>query len=294
MMGASKSLRRIGAPTMKRRCAIRLLLFLSLAAPVSSAKAALHFIRIGEVYSNYDGTVQFIELYATQAGQTFLNGTSVSATSTVNSVSTTKTAPITSNVASGQEQSRVLLATPGLAITPDFPIPARFFDPFASETVFRFSSSGSPVDTWTVSAPWYVPRDGISSVHYDNPTAGSPRTLYFGLNSPRNNAGQSGVANLFSTTGDYNFDGLVNGADYVMWRNRNGQSAVGGDRQADVNNDGATNSADYNYWRARVGNSVYDGTAAAVIPERTTALFIFTTFVALSRRRRKSIRQNRV
>lgn len=52
-------------------------------------------------------------------------------------------------------------------------------------------------------------------------------------------------------TGDYNNDGIVNTADYVVWRNNNGQNVT-------LPNDstpGTVNSADYDVWRANFGNS---------------------------------------
>jgi hypothetical protein len=55
-------------------------------------------------------------------------------------------------------------------------------------------------------------------------------------------------------TGDYNQDGFVNAADYVVWRNRLGQMGI--DQPADGNLDGVVNLADFQLWKANYGESV--------------------------------------
>jgi fibronectin-binding autotransporter adhesin len=74
------------------------------------------------------------------------------------------------------------------------------------------------------------------------------------------------VASL-GVPGDYNGNGVVDGADYVLWRN-------GGPLQNEVDNPGTVNQADYTAWRARFGNSgagsgLGDSTA---VPEPATLL----------------------
>ena len=48
--------------------------------------------------------------------------------------------------------------------------------------------------------------------------------------------------------GDYNENGTVDAADYVLWRN-------GGPLQNEVDTPGVVNAADYTAWRTRFGNS---------------------------------------
>ena len=50
---------------------------------------------------------------------------------------------------------------------------------------------------------------------------------------------------------DYNDNGVVDAADYVLWRNANGPTAAG--LAADGNNDGIVNQADYDLWRSHFG-----------------------------------------
>jgi hypothetical protein len=66
--------------------------------------------------------------------------------------------------------------------------------------------------------------------------------------------------------GDYNDNGIVDGADYVLWRN-------GGPLQNEVDTPGSVNAADYTAWRARFGNTSGSGTGlggAVGVPEPST------------------------
>ncbi|MEM6756964.1 MAG: dockerin type I domain-containing protein, partial [Planctomycetota bacterium] len=54
--------------------------------------------------------------------------------------------------------------------------------------------------------------------------------------------------------GDYNGDGVVDGADYTFWANRFGSSDPA-DLAADGNGDGVVDGADYTFWANRFGDS---------------------------------------
>ena len=60
--------------------------------------------------------------------------------------------------------------------------------------------------------------------------------------------------------GDYNFDGTVDAADYVVWRKTSGQSGTA--LAADGNNDGNINATDFNVWRSHFGMSIGRGASA--------------------------------
>jgi type II secretory pathway pseudopilin PulG len=55
--------------------------------------------------------------------------------------------------------------------------------------------------------------------------------------------------------GDYDFNGVVNSSDYVIWRNNVG-TTVAPYTSADGNGDGNIDSADYSLWRAHYGESI--------------------------------------
>lgn len=63
--------------------------------------------------------------------------------------------------------------------------------------------------------------------------------------------------------GDYNGNGVVDMADYVLWRN-------GGPLQNEVNTPGTVDASDYDAWRARFGNTSGSGSlSGAAVPEPT-------------------------
>ncbi len=78
--------------------------------------------------------------------------------------------------------------------------------------------------------------------------------------------------------GDYNRNGTVDAADYVLWRDTLGQSVAPGEG-ADGDLDSLVSQADYDVWRAHFGQTVSAGSSAsanAAVPEPTTlALLIF-------------------
>jgi hypothetical protein len=69
--------------------------------------------------------------------------------------------------------------------------------------------------------------------------------------------------------GDYNNNGVVDMADYVLWRN-------GGPIQNEVASTGTIDAADYDAWRARFGNTSGSGSAlgTSVVPEPTSIMLL--------------------
>jgi Dockerin type I domain len=76
--------------------------------------------------------------------------------------------------------------------------------------------------------------------------------------------------------GDYNDNGIVDAADYTVWRNSLGQTGDG--LAADGNGDHMVNELDYAYWKNRFGNSsnaAGAGAQATSVPEPSSALAAF-------------------
>jgi hypothetical protein len=69
--------------------------------------------------------------------------------------------------------------------------------------------------------------------------------------------------------GDYNDNGTVDAADYVLWRD-------GGALANEVADPGTISQADYEEWRARFGNTSAGGAGAslAAVPEPASLLLL--------------------
>lgn len=172
-----------------------------LAAGLGSAEASFHLFDIQEIYSNADGSVQFIELFTTQGNQQFLNGHTVRfeiggvITNSVN----------LSTQGSDSAGKTVLLATSNVGalygITPDFVIPASFFTQGASHTV-NFAEGTDLVNLAS------LPLDGTRSL---NGVIGNGSPTVTSINQPQvfatNYAGvtmpipEPGVPGLFAAAG---------------------------------------------------------------------------------------------
>jgi hypothetical protein len=83
--------------------------------------------------------------------------------------------------------------------------------------------------------------------------------------------------------GDYNNDGVVNAADYVLWRN-------GGPLENEVETPGTVTQEDYDFWVAQFGSTGGGGGTSAVIPEPATWIIVNSVLLAwaFSRRRLRS------
>ena len=83
--------------------------------------------------------------------------------------------------------------------------------------------------------------------------------------------------------GDYNGNGTVDAADYVLWRK-------GGPLANEVDTPGTVNAADYTAWRARFGNSGsgsgLDAVSNAPVPEPATLLLLMFAAAGWHLRRR--------
>jgi PEP-CTERM motif len=89
------------------------------------------------------------------------------------------------------------------------------------------------------------------------------------------------------TTGDYNNSGIVDAADYVVWRNSVGQTSS---LAADGNLNGAIEAGDYGVWSSTFGNHTTSTPLAAssAVPEPASgALAGVALMLAWATRRKK-------
>jgi hypothetical protein len=110
-------------------------------------------------------------------------------------------------------------------------------------------------------------------------TAGSPiqsfRFSTYGAGSSADGSKELFFDNLLisgpGVLGDYNRNGVVDAADYVVWRNTSGQTGSGLPADGDQNN--SVGNSDYSIWRSRFGSSTASASAAAQnVPEPSIVL----------------------
>lgn len=80
------------------------------------------------------------------------------------------------------------------------------------------------------------------------------------------------LSSLDILAGDYNRDGAVDAADYVVWRNLNGSS---GYYAADGNGDHLVDELDHTYWRQHMGGTAATG-VSFVVPEPSIICLLLT------------------
>jgi hypothetical protein len=96
-------------------------------------------------------------------------------------------------------------------------------------------------------------------------------TLSSGLTWNTSQLYDTGILSV-GLSGDYNQNGVVDAADYVVWRNNLGSTT---NLTADGDVNGIVDSGDYNYWRARFGNTAgATSSSTAAVPEPMTGVLI--------------------
>jgi T5SS/PEP-CTERM-associated repeat protein len=86
-------------------------------------------------------------------------------------------------------------------------------------------------------------------------------------------------------TGDYNGNGVVDAADYIVWRNSQAQEGPG--LAADADGDQIVDVDDYNFWRSRLGSVVSSGFGGSVSIPEPSAIALLVMAAAYLRVRRR-------
>jgi hypothetical protein len=101
----------------------------------------------------------------------------------------------------------------------------------------------------------------------------------FAVNVPYRSIVALLITALVTVAGDYNGDGVVSAADYIVWRNTLDQQVESG-TGADGDGDGTISLLDYDVWRAEF-NNVTSATAISVaVPEPSALLLLMMTLMA--------------
>lgn len=124
-----------------------------------------------------------------------------------------------------------------------------------------------------------------------------PLTIFLDQDIPEPPEGELGqfiaanmvAANLIAparTSGDYNDDGVVNAADYTLWRDSQGSEI---EFEADGDDDGLIDDDDYDVWQDGFGDLVGAGQAdGGGVPEPSTALLALLAISLVPMRRSRS------
>jgi len=178
--------------------AIRWLCAIALVVSASAAHATFHLWTLSEVYSNADGTIQFIELRTSPGGQQFLTGHEITS-----SQGTSSRSFIFPSDLPGDTAGRTfLIGTTGFAalglVTPDYIVPNGFL--FTTNGSINFAGVDSV--SWTA-----LPVNGVTSIDRSGATAINSPENFAGATAsvPASSGGQAsaagGVMTLFGTRG---------------------------------------------------------------------------------------------
>jgi hypothetical protein len=155
-------------------------------ALLNSAHGAFHFYDIQEIFSNADGSIQFVELFTADSGQEFLSGHTLKLEQ-ITPVSTLSTFNFTNGPAPTNNRT-LLIGTASLialGVTPDFIIPAGFLSTSGANKRVNFAEGTDVVNLAN------LPFNGVQSlnglINDTNPASSSLNTQA----SPRNHAGQT-------------------------------------------------------------------------------------------------------
>jgi hypothetical protein len=165
-----------------------------------------------------------------------------------------------------------LSATPGLDIyqrPPAAPAYAPIFGTAGSPSRWRWSGSMTH-NAYAVLNPSRSLYEATYRVYLGDTTTGEPWPAY----------GSANVTFYWTATallaGDFNDNGVVDAADYAVWRNSFGTNIV-------LPNDaigGTITTAQFNEWRTNFGNSLGGGSLASLpVPEPMTGAMLYTLVV---------------
>jgi hypothetical protein len=155
-------------------------------------------------------------------------------------------------------------------------------------------ASGAVVGNFTTPGfQWMLSAQGsagynpiITDIQFSNPSAANYTVSNVWIGS-----GAALIPLTLTSHGDFNQDGIVNSADYAVWRNTMGQS--GSALAADGNGNWQVDAGDLTVWRAYFGQAVSVGGGGeflgAPVPEPSSyGMFLLAAAVLIMRRAARS------
>ena len=194
-------------------------------------------------------------------------------------------------VPSGSEQTQLYGVGTLNKGTPNYPA-----KPVGSNSIGpAFTSFSNPQDiAWATgdifgNAAWDTAARMLSGTFAVGVTpgfvAGSSGNIFTTLPPNNTTFGNTAIASTITTivrtnaianSADYNHNGIVDAADYVLWRKTQGSVAAPPGSGADGNGDGTVNLPDYDLWRSHYGSPMGAGTggglSTATVPEPASCL----------------------
>ena len=84
---------------------------------------------------------------------------------------------------------------------------------------------------------------------------------------------------ILNPAGDYNFDGVTDGADFLIWQRSFG--LIGTNLPADGDDNGIVNVADYNVWQQDFGSIRSELLSTTIVPEPSASLIVASLVFSL-------------
>jgi hypothetical protein len=152
---------------------------------------------------------------------------------------------------------------------------------------FDFTFAGADRTDLTIMIPATWQADEVTSIEID----GAPiswvlqtiKGIEYAMFTPQSMNGH--IAAIFTTpllAGDYNHNGQVDAADYVVWRAALGSTT---DLAADGNGNLIVDEGDYGLWRANFGSTQLNQAVAVPEPTATLSWLVAIGLSFLARRR---------
>ena len=161
----------------------------SVTAPEPNRAATFHTFDIEEVFSNRDGSVQFIELREAEGVEGNFHFAGNLVTTNANVFTYPTDLPDTTTANRFVPIATASFATLPGAVTPDYIIPQQFFEITGDTISIVEIATDVTVDTFAFEVTSLLPNDGVLSLNRDGTT---------GVNSPTNFAGETGSVNAAS------------------------------------------------------------------------------------------------
>ena len=128
---------------------------------------------------------------------------------------------------------------------------------------------------------WY----GWIGIRITNEADATGEVVGWGYETEMGKSILAGATGQAAVAGDYNGNGAVDAADYVVWRENRGLTSGATAAQGDGTGDGMVNDADLAFWQARFGTTGSASVAAveslANVPEPSSLLLGIGTMVAM-------------